>query len=52
MYKIERTDEEIDLVLNEAMENEHKFPGMTYMQGVKEAIDWITGQTDSNPVED
>lgn len=48
------TDEEIDAVINECADNENdgksKFPGMTYDQGVRAAIEWMqTGE--NNPME-
>ena len=49
--EIKRTDAEIDAVLNDAVEGD-RFAGMTYEQGVEAAILWITGQTDSKPMED
>lgn len=56
MYQIERTDEEIDAVLNKASEQEDKgtsrWPGMSYEQGLRAAIDWLTGASDDNPMED
>lgn len=56
MYNITREDDEINEVLNKACESEDngrsQWPGMTYEQGVKAAIDWITGATDDNPMED
>lgn len=29
-----------------------KYPGMSYEQGIKYAIDWIVGNNDENPMED
>lgn len=53
-YEIERTDDEVDAVLNAAMEQEDKggssYPGMTYEQGVREGIDWVTGNADDAPL--
>jgi len=54
--EIKRTQEEIDTVLNEAVEQEAqgktKWRGMTYEQGVSAAIRWLLGETDDNPMED
>lgn len=51
----EPTDEQIDEVLNQCMEQFDKggsrWAGMTYEQGVKAAIDWMLGEGD-NPMED
>jgi hypothetical protein len=44
-YKIVRTDKEIDDLLNKCVEAEEHgsaYRGMTYEQGIKEAIDWLT----------
>ena len=55
-YRIERTDEEINDVLDACMDQEGKggsrWPGMTYEDGVSEAIQWIIGQTEGNPMQD
>lgn len=53
MYTIERTDEEIDELLDkvvDAFNNGTNFPGMSYEQGIMEAIQWLTGQSDDNPL--
>ncbi len=54
--KIARTEQEIDDLLNECIESEEtggsKYPGMTYEQGIKAAIEWITGEINDNPMED
>lgn len=56
MYSVERETAEIDDTLNACMESEEvglsKFPGMTYEQGVKAGIDWVTGQSDENPLDE
>ncbi|MBR4681972.1 MAG: hypothetical protein IKP06_01525 [Elusimicrobiaceae bacterium] len=48
------SQEEIDNVLNECSEREElgesKYPGMTYEQGVKNAIEWLQGYGE-NPME-
>lgn len=48
-------EKEIDAVLNECAESEEqgesKYPGMTYEQGVKAAIEWLQGYGD-NPLVD
>ena len=45
-YKIKRTSEEIDDVLNRCLDQMDKggstYPGMTYEDGIREAIDWLT----------
>ena len=56
MKKIKRTDKEIDNVLNNASEENSKgstkWPGGTYEQGVENALMWVLGDRDSNPMED
>lgn len=51
-----RTEEEISKVLDACIESENtgesKYPGMTYEQGVRAALEWVTGDTDDNPMED
>ena len=53
-YEIARTDQDIDDVLQQCSdaENEDKteFPNMTYEQGVKAAINWVTGCTECHPI--
>ena len=49
------TDEEIDNVLNQCVESEEegasRWPGMTFEQGVKAALEWMQGYG-TNPLED
>ncbi len=56
MYKVIRTDDEINDLLNECDEAEEfgrpKFPSMTYEQGLKAAIMWLTEQYVANPLEE
>ena len=48
------TETEIDNVLNECMEKEElgetKYPGMTYEQGIKAALEWAQGYGE-NPLD-
>lgn len=51
----ERTQSEIDEQMNLAADGENdgsKYPGMSYEQGVKAALEWVTGITDTKPMED
>lgn len=54
-YRIQRDDSEIDDVLNDCDDQEEqggsRYPGMTYEQGVAQAIRWLTGDWDhpTNP---
>jgi len=54
MHTVKRTDDEIDNLLNECVETEEesKFPGMTYEQGIQMAIRWLIGEEETNPMED
>jgi hypothetical protein len=53
-YEVVRTDEEIDDVLNIAVEQADKggsaYPGMTFEQGVSEGIRWLVGHNDDAPL--
>jgi hypothetical protein len=53
---IKRTDAEINKVMDDCAgsidEGIRRYPGMTYEEGVYEALKWITGQTEDNPYED
>jgi hypothetical protein len=46
-----RTREEIDQQLDAAMEENGRWPGMTYEEGVRDALQWITGDSDDAPIE-
>jgi predicted secreted Zn-dependent protease len=56
MYEINQRDEDIDTQLNRASDQFDKggsrYPGMSYEQGVRDAIDWINGQSDDPPLGD
>lgn len=52
--RIVRTQEEVDQVLNwasEGIDGGSKYPGMSYEEGVRAAVDWLTGFTDDRPDE-
>ena len=53
VYYLTVDSDQIDEVLNWAVEAENKggskFPGMTYEQGVRAAIDWLVGNTSDRP---
>ena len=53
---VTRTEEEVNEVIDKtaAQDNEggSRWPGMTYEQGVRNALDWILGNNDDNPMED
>lgn len=52
----EVSETEVDELLNAVTEHidagTSKFRGMTYEQGIRDAIEWIIGRSDSNLVED
>lgn len=54
-YFIEQAEKDIDRVLNRCSrledEGSSEVPGMTYEQGVKAAIEWLTTKGASNPLE-
>jgi hypothetical protein len=55
MYKIERTEEQINEVLNWAIEGVDtgtRYSGASYEQGVQAAIEWILGWMDDSPIGD
>jgi len=50
----ERTQEEINQQTDKAAETEDnsKYPGMSYEAGVRAALDWVTGQSEEQPMEE
>ena len=53
MYRIARTEAEIDEQLNraaEAVDDGTRFPGASYEEGVMDAMSWILGQDDTAPL--
>ena len=50
------TEEEIENVISRVSsvidEGGSIFPGMSYEEGVKMALEWATGQTDEHPLDD
>jgi len=53
IYRIVRTEEEIDSLLNACSKRIDRggsaYPGMTFEQGINDAIMWLTGQNDDHP---
>lgn len=51
-----RTEQEIWDLLNQCMDSENtgasNYPSMSYEQGIKAAIEWITGDTNDHPIND
>ena len=55
MYTIQRTDQQINDLLNKAInafDNGTNYPGMSYEQGILDAINWLIGQTNDNPLDE
>lgn len=55
MYRVERTDQEVDDVLDKATKQGEagctRWPGMSYEQGVEAAIRWLIGHDEDNPLD-
>lgn len=52
---MEKSREEIDSCMNlaaEAIEQGSKYPGMTYEEGVRAALEWVTGDVSEHPMEE
>lgn len=51
-----KSSSDIDDVIADAVDQqdtgESKFPGMSYEDEVIQALRWVTGEDDSNPMED
>lgn len=55
LYSIKRSEQEIVDVMNKAadgFDNGTKWPGMSYEEGVLQALQWLFGETNDNPMED
>jgi len=54
-YFVARKDEEINNLLNACCEQEEQggsaVPGMSYEQGIKAAIEWLTDEHSDHPLE-
>ncbi len=55
-YEIVKSDEEINDLIQRCMDAESagttKYFGLTYEQGVKSALDWVTGNDDIHPLDE
>ena len=53
-YDISRTDKEIDDLINRCAEQagkgRSKYPAMTYEQGIRESLEWITDEDTEDPM--
>lgn len=56
IMNIVRTEQEIRDLLNQCADAEEtggsKYPGMSYEQGIKAAIEWIIGDINDHPIND
>lgn len=56
IMNIVRTEQEIWDLLNQCADAEEtggsKYPGMSYEQGIKAAIEWIIGDINDHPIND
>lgn len=54
MYTVEQNNANIDAVLNKCAEQEDdggsQYPGMSYEQGVKAGIEWLTNSGSESPL--
>ncbi len=54
MFSVERTQGEIDNLLDRCINADiegSSYPAMTYEEGIKAGIEWITGQIDEYPLD-
>jgi hypothetical protein len=55
-YTIKRSEDEITRLETWAMKTyetgESHYPGMTYEDGVRDALDWLFGKEDNSPADD
>lgn len=55
-HNMARLQSEIDKIIERCVECENKgeslYPDMTYEQGVRAAIEWMTGETNKSPLEE
>jgi hypothetical protein len=52
---MQKTRAEIDDCLNmaaEQIEDGSKYPGMSYEEGIRAALEWVTGDVDEHPMEE
>ncbi len=50
--EIKRSEQEVDEVLNfaaEALDEGSKYPGMSYEEGIQNALLWLLGELDDRP---
>ena len=50
-----KNEHQIEAIMDKVLERYHepsRFPGMTYEQGVRNALDWVLEETDDDPLDD
>ena len=47
-----RSNDEIEEQIGEATDSDGKFSGMTYEEGVKNALEWVLEETEDKPMDD
>lgn len=47
-----RIEEELNRVLEMGDAGKNKWPGMTYVEGVRNALEWVLGYMDEAPMDD
>jgi len=53
MIELEETIEaELDKAVTQIHLGRSKFPGMSYEEGVRAALEWVLGHCDESPMED
>jgi len=56
IFKTVRDEKEAHELIDKISETQEtsgsNFPGMSYEEGIKGVIDWLSGNTDSNPMDD
>lgn len=54
--QIARTDAEVNELVDKCADAENngttRYPGMTYEQGIRAALEWVTGSQDGHPLEE
>lgn len=54
--EIVRTEEEVEKLMDDCIENrtngKHRYAGMTYEEGIRAGIEWLTGETEDYPFDE
>lgn len=46
------TDKEIEAQIGEAIDQNGRYPGMSYEDGVRDALDWVLGNEPNPPLDE